>query len=138
MVVGGISSEPSRAVNAHAVQHNDAAIEYQNQLLLRVLAAAPMTVPKLLGTTVAVNSALMISDGCPLGAGLKGCSVGLVTSSGSQTAERAEAAAAAAPPVREWLEPDGLAGSRFSPDEAAPSTMIILGCYTFRSADNPQ
>ena len=81
MVVGGISLEPSRAVNAHAVQHNDAAIEYQNQLLLRVFAAALMTVAKFLGTGVAVKTALRISDGCPLGAGWKGYQVEPVTSS---------------------------------------------------------
>jgi hypothetical protein len=36
MLAGGISSEPSFAVKAQPVQHNVAAMENQNQLVLRV------------------------------------------------------------------------------------------------------
>jgi len=36
MVAGGISFEPSRAVNAHAVQQSADAIEHQNQLVRKV------------------------------------------------------------------------------------------------------
>jgi len=127
MVVGGISSDPSRAVNAHAVQHSDAAIEYQNQLLLRVFDAAPMIVMRLLGKSFVVESSLT-NSGCSPAAVVNEYKVESVQLSFSQTAERSAAAVSG---ISGRLWPGTLADCRFSPDESAPSTMIVFGCDTF-------
>ena len=130
---GGISSEPSRAVNAHAVQHSDAAIEYQNQLFLRVFDAALMIVIMPWGTGVVVESALR-NSGCSPTAVVNEYKVESVQLSFSQTAERPAAAVAL---ISGRLWPDTLADCCFSLGKSAPSTMIVVGCYTFRTANNP-
>src|SRR2546428_11384184 len=92
MVAGGISSEPSRAVNAHAVQHSDAAIEYQNQLVLRVFDAASTILMKPWGKNVAVESAPRISGCCSPPEVVNEHDIESVPLSCSQTAERSASA----------------------------------------------
>jgi len=65
MVAGGISLQPSLAVNAHAVQHTKEAIEYQNQAVLNVFDAAEKILMTPWGAGFTSHGVLRSTECCP-------------------------------------------------------------------------
>jgi len=76
MVAGGISFEPSLAVNAHPVQHSDEAIEYQNHLILSVFDTAERSLMSLSGRYAILHGLLELTGGRPGGSVAKESDLG--------------------------------------------------------------